>query len=345
MFAATRIREQILLLELMFICRAGFLKRVPGLRRLHRNVTADLAIREPREGLGMVFTVDFRSPYFRLRVPLEKAQIGEVGPDGRLQPSAFRFFDWQTWAHIDGVVEWRGERRVRVDGEAVDFITGFSYRVAELPSMVGNLGLRLAEGVEGTVRVACGARVARVQFDPVFWLLEVTGSRFRPVPIQSTELMGLIVPLFDIGSGDPRVSEGAIERLQRWAELNLDGRKPFRSLATFLSQVRDWGPLGMDPMFRDLVRLLERLQVQEPERQLFEFFADNWGLRGNRNGRLLAVRLLEALGTERARTALQAIFELVRNQGIASDELERIRTALAAVQDKVGLQPHGGIDH
>ena len=340
MFSAARIRERILSLELRFVCSAAFLRRVPLLRRLHRNVTADLTILEPQADVAVAFTVDFRSPYFHLPVPVEKTQIGEVDPDHKLQPTSFRFFDWQTWVHIDGTVAWRGERRAQIEGREVDFITGFSYRTAELTAVVGNLGLRLAEGVEGTVRVSCGVKVARVQFEPVFWLLEATGPTFRPVAIQSNKLMGLIVPLFDLGRGDPRVFDGAVDRLQRWAELNLDDRKPFQPVFPFLRYIRRWGPLGLEPMFRGVGLVLERLQVREPERHLFDFFADNWGVRGNRNGRLLAVSLLEALATERASAALRAIFDLVRRQGIAADELDLIRRAAAKVEANSGLAEH-----
>ena len=341
MFPATGIRARLLSLELMFICRAAFLKRVPVLRWLHRNVTADLTILEPQEGFAVGFTIDFRSPYFHLPVPLEQAQIGESGPDQGLHPTSFRFFDWQTWTHIDGSVEWRGERCVEVDGEEVHFVTGFRYRVSDLPAIVGNLGLRLAEGVEGTVRVACGTRIARVQFDPVFWLLETSGAGLRSVPIQSTRLMGLIVPLFDLGRGDPRVFDSAVDRLQRWAELNLSDRKPFQPVFPFLRSIQRWGPLGMESMFRGVGMVLERLQVREPERYLFDFFAENWGVRGNRRARLLAVRLLEALGTEPARAALSAIFDLVRHQGIAAEELELIRGAAANVESNSRLAQQG----
>jgi len=341
MSPATWIREQLLSLELMFICHAAFLKRVPGLRRLHRNVTADLTVLEPPAGVAVAFTVAFRSPYLHLPVAVEMGQIGEADSDHRLQPTSFRFFDWQTWGHIAGSVEWRGERRVLVEGRDTVFITGFRYRVSELPALVGNLGLRLAEGVEATVRVACGHRVARVPFDPVFWLLEATDPGFRPVPIQSNELMGLIVPLFDLGRGDPRLLKSAVERLQRWAELNLSDRKPFQPVFSLLRYIQRWGPLGMEPMFRGVGLALERLQVREPERHLFEYFADHWGIRGSRNGRLLAVRLLEALATERARAALQAILELVRHQGIAPDELDLIRQAVDTAEAKGRLARQG----
>ncbi len=88
----------------------------------------------------------------------------------------------------------------------------------------------------------------------------------------------------------------------------------------------------MEPMFYGVAMAFARLQVPELERQLFDFFADNWGIRGNRDGRLLAVRLLEALATARAGAALRAISALVTNQGISSDELSLIRGAAARVE-------------
>lgn len=333
MFAATRIRGWILSLELMFLCRARFLRKVPVLRRLPFAVNAALRVLSPADATAVTFTVDFRSPFFGLAVPLEKAQIGELGPTGGLQPASFRFFDWQTWTHIDGIIEWFGERRVRVDGNDVEFITGFRYRVAELPEGAGNLGLRLAEGVESIARVACGEKVARVPFQPVFWLLQATGTQYNPVSIRSTKLMGLIVPLFDLGRGDPRVRDRAVAHLQQWAETNLGGAKPFRSVFAFLKYVRDWGPLAMDPMFPGVALVLERLGISEPERHLFDFFADNWGMRSNRNGRVLAVKLLESMSTERALAALESIRALVEHQSIAPEELDLIRAATAKLTE------------
>jgi hypothetical protein len=334
MFLTTGIRTLLLTLEMQLVCCAAFLKRIPMLRSLHRNVTADLIILAPREGQPMAFTVDFRSPYFHLPVPLEKAQIGKIDTDGGFHPASFRFFDWQTWTHIDGVVEWHGEHRVQAAGEEVDFITGFSYRVAELPAVAGNLGLRLVEGVEGMVRVSCGVRIARLRFDPVCWLLEETGPTFRPLQIKNTKLMGLIVPLFDLGRGDPQVFDAAVDRLQSWAELYLDDRKPFRSELRLLRYLTRWAPLRMDPMFGGVGLVLERLQVPDIERQLYDFFVDNRGVRGDRNARVLAVRLLEALATERAKAALKAINELVRNQGITADELDLVRASTGETESK-----------
>ena len=142
------IRDAILLVESLFICHAAFLKRVPLLRLLYRTVTADLRVLPPQDRVAAGFRVEFRSPYFHIPVSVDKSQIGQVKRGQWLEPGAFRLFDWQTCVHIDGNVEWHGgERRTLSKGQQLDLITGFSYRVPELPEGIGNLGLKLAEGV------------------------------------------------------------------------------------------------------------------------------------------------------------------------------------------------------
>lgn len=332
------IRDAILLVELFFVCHATFLKRVPLLRLLYRTVTADLRVLPPQDRVAAGFKVDFRSPYFRIPLSVEKSQIGQVEGGQWLVPGAFRLFDWQTWVHIDGNVEWHGERRTFSKGQQLDLATGFSYRVPELPEGVGNLGLRLAEGVEGKVRIACRGIIARVYFEPVFWLLEATTQGFRPVPIKTNKLMGLIVSLFDIGSGNPRVVREAVTSLRQWAEYNLGLDKPFTGTRELLVYIRNWGPLGMEPLYQGINEVLKQMQAADLERELFDFFADSWGIRSNRNGRVLAVKLLGTLNTDPAKAALQAIYELVKHGEIAGDELDLIR-ALAEkgkVADGVG---------
>jgi hypothetical protein len=321
------IRDAILLVESLFICHAAFLKRVPLLRLLYRTVTADLRVLPPQARVAAGFRVEFRSPYFHIPVRVDKSQIGQVKRGQWLEPGAFRLFDWQTWVHIDGNVEWHGgERRTLSKGQQLDLITGFSYRVPELPEGIGNLGLKLAEGVEGKIIIACGRTVARVGFDPEFWLLEATIQGFRPVLIKTTKLMGLIVSLFEIGSGNPRVAGIAATRLCQWAEHNIGSEKPFTGTRKLLGYIRDWGPLGMEPLYQGLRDVFEQLQVADLERELFDFVADNWGVRSNRNGRVLAVKLLGAMNTAPAKAALQAIYELVRYGGIAEEELDLIRS-------------------
>jgi hypothetical protein len=138
--------------------------------------------------------------------------------------------------------------------------------------------------------------------------------------------LGLIVPLSEIGSGNPSASVAAVTLLRQWVEHNLGTEKPFTGTRKLLEYVRDWGPLGMEPLYPGIKDLFEQLQVTDLERELFDFVADNWGVRSNRNGRVLAVRLLGTLHTEPAQAALQAIYELVRYGGVAGDELELVRS-------------------
>ncbi len=73
---------------------------------------------------------------------------------------------------------------------------------------------------------------------------------------------------------------------------------------------------------------MEKLGIVDAERILFDFYADNWGPRDNQNGRLLAVKTLEALRTAKARRALEAISAYVKNQKISSEELKMVRSAV-----------------
>jgi len=85
--------------------------------------------------------------------------------------------------------------------------------------------------------------------------------------------------------------------------------------------------LGMAPLYRGLVEILDRLQVPDRERILFEYFADQVGVRDNRNGRLLAVRTLEALATDASRAALREILTYVQNRGLEPAEIVLLRGA------------------
>jgi hypothetical protein len=100
----------------------------------------------------------------------------------------------------------------------------------------------------------------------------------------------------------------------------------------------------MEPLYPGIQDLFEQLQVTDLERELFDFVADNWGVRSNRNGRVLAVRLLGTLHTDAANAALQAIYELVRFGGIDSDELDLIRstTEKGKVADGTGSPASNG---
>ncbi len=328
MDSAHPVRDAIVWLELLFVCHAAFLRRIPLLRLMYRTVTAEPRILASPDRLATEICIDFHSPYFHLPVSVDKSQIGQVDSCQLLKPAAFRLFEWQTWVHINGNVEWHGERHVHNKEQQLDFVTGFSYRISELPEGGGNLGLRLAEGVEGEVRIACGKTISRVSFEPVFWLLEATDHGFRPVPIKTNKLTGLIVSLFDMGSGNPTVMGKAVADLCQWAEYNIGHEKPFTGTRKLLVNIRDWGPLEMEPLYQGIKEVFKLLEVADLERELFDFVADNWGIRNNRNGRILAVKLLAALNTNQAKAALHAVYELVRFGGIDEEELELIRMSL-----------------
>ena len=93
---------------------------------------------------GVRFRIDFRTPYLRLPVAIDKSQIGRLSTDGTWQVCSFRFFDWHSWSHIDGTLQWHGEpssSHRRMTGELA---TGFSYLVPEIPGEAENFGIRLA---------------------------------------------------------------------------------------------------------------------------------------------------------------------------------------------------------
>jgi hypothetical protein len=94
-------------------------------------------------------------------------------------------------------------------------------------------------------------------------------------------------------------------------------------------------------MFSGLKEVIERLQIPDQERIHFEFYADNCGVGDNRYGRLLAVNMLEAVGTEKARVALNAIYEYTKNQNIQPKELELIERAISAVAHKLQENTRG----
>jgi hypothetical protein len=226
---------------------------------------------------------------------------------------------------MDGDVLWHGERRATLNDKDVTLITGFSYRPRRGVSCAGNLGLRVAEGVEGTVRVASGGRIFPVGFEPGYWMLEPEGEGFRVVPIRREDLLALIVSLSEIGSGNPGVRAGAVEHLWQWVSFHCRIEEPEHAMLKLLKQVRDWGPLAIPALYEGLVEILGRLQVKDRERVLFEFYADHWGVRDNRNGRLLAVNTLHALATDASRSALGEILSYVRNRNIPPDEIAWIR--------------------
>ncbi len=325
------IPRYVLALELRFIQRASFLERIPLLRILHRRVTADVRVLGSEEGVPGGFVVRFKTPYLHLPVEVAKSQIGHEGVDGKFCPSAFRFFDWHSWRHIEGGIEWIGERRVDIEGEEVAVVAGFVYRIHGLCPPLETFGLRLAEGVEGTASVLWNHAIVRVRFEPLYWMFEPEDGGCNVVPIRDSELAMLIVSLSEIGSGNPRVYDKAVERLAQWISFRLEAKGPEKAMLEFLRYVRDWGPLGMSPLFAGLKEVLERLRIADKERILFEFYADNWGVRNNPYGRRLVVKILEAWGTEKALFALQAIAAYVKNQVALPEEFDLIRGAIDRV--------------
>ena len=324
--------RRLLPLELLFIRSMSFLGRIPLLWRLHRQVTARLTLLEEGGGAVPAFRIDFATPYLNLPVAADRRQIGFEDNDSRFQPEAFRFFDWQSWTHIGGEIEWHGERCVVVSGRQMTMIEGFTYRPEEPPAGVGNLGLRVVEGVEGTLRVLWGDAVVSMGFDPGYWMLEPGQDGYRVVAIRDTDLMVLIVSLSEIGSGNPETYAGAVEHLWQWLSFQCGQQEPESAMLVLLKYVRDWGPLGMAPLYGGLVEILNRLGVAGKERILFEFYADNWGVRENKNGRLLAVRTLEALETDASGSALGEILNYVRHRGLAPEELALVKEAVGRVE-------------
>jgi hypothetical protein len=205
-------------------------------------------------------------------------------------------------------------------------VTGFTYRAGPLPINAGNLGLRIAEGVEGTIRVNRGDDVARMGFEPGYWLLKPDGGAYRQVAICQDELMALIVSLSEIGSVDPEVQRRAVEHLWDWVRFHLSGEIPERALRRLLHYVKDWGPLDLVPLYTGLKIVVARLGVRDSEQILFDFYADHWGVRSNRDARLLAIRTLDALGTDAARSALCDLLAYARNRVLDPDELDLLQS-------------------
>lgn len=341
MISSDWIRQRALTLELGFIRCSSVLERVPLLRYLHRNVTADLEILSPEENIKVGLRIKFITPYLKIPVALEKTQIGYEDQNRNFTPTAFRFFDWHSWAHIEGKIDWEGARSVIVEGKRTEIITGFVYKISDISVPAENYGLRLAEGADGTARILWGGEIKRMKFEPVYWMLEPRDTMYHVVAIYDNDLMALIVSLSSIGSGNKLVYSNAIAQLEEWIAYKLGRKNPEKITLELLRYVRDWGPLRMEPLFSGLIEVIERLQIPDQERIHFEFYADNCGVGDNRYGRLLAVSMLEAVGTEKARVALNAIYEYTRNQNIAPEELELIQRAISAVANKLQENTRG----
>jgi hypothetical protein len=329
-----RIRKRALSLELRFIRWSSFLEQIPLLRYLHRNVTAEIDIFGRDDSVAMGIRVRFITPYLNLPTVVEKTQIGSENQDRRFTPTAFRFFDWHSWAHIEGKIDWEGVRTVDIEGTKTQVITGFVYKITDISVPVEHFGLRIAEGVDGTVRVLLGDKIERMKFEPVYWMLEPTDIKHNIVAIYDNELMALIVSLSSIGSGNELVYNQAIGQLEEWIAFKLGRRHPEKTTLAFLKYVRDWGPLRMEPLYYGLIEVLERLQISDLEKIYFEYYADNCGVGDNRFGRLLAVNMLQATSTRKARVALIEIYKLSRNQDIQPEELTLIKKAIRAIAHK-----------
>jgi len=328
------IRQRALSLELRFIRWTSFLERIPLLRYLHRNVTADIDIFGRDENVAIGFRIKFITPYLNLPVAVDKTQIGSENEDSRFTPTAFRFFDWHSWAHIEGKIDWEGSRTIDVRGTKTQVITGFVYTISDISVPAEHYGLRLAEGVDGTARVLLGGKIETMKFEPVYWMLEPTDLKHNVVAIYDNDLMALIVSLSSIGSGNRLVYNQAIAQLEEWITFKLGRKHPEKTTLAFLRYVRDWGPLRMEPLFYGLKEVLDRLQIPDLEKIYFEYYADNCGVGDNRYGRLLAVNMLEAMGTRKARVALLEIYKLSKNQDIQPEELKLIKKAIRAVAQK-----------
>jgi hypothetical protein len=335
MISSDWIRQRALSLELRFIRCSSFLERIPLLRYLHRNVTADLEILSREENIGIGLRIKFITPYLNLPVAVEKTQIGYEDKDHRFTPTAFRFFDWHSWTHIEGKIVWEGARPVNIKGTRTEVITGFVYKISDISVSAENYGLRLAEGVDGTARILWNGEIKWMKFEPIYWMLEPRDTKHHVLAIHDNDLMTLIVSLSSIGSGNKLVYSKAIGQLEEWIAFKLGRKNPEIIALEFLRYVRAWGPLRMEPLFYGLKEVLDRLQIPDQERIHFEFYADNCGVGDNRYGRLLAVNMLEAVGTEKARVALNAIYEYTKNQDIQPEELELIQRAISAVANKL----------
>jgi len=325
------IRRLILLLELALINSTSIFRKIPLLMFLHRTVTANVEIMSNEGKDNFRFRVQFKTPYFNLPLEIAKTQVEHKSGMNTFQPSAFLFFDWQSWQHINGKIEWLGERSKRLDGEKTDIITGFVYEAYKIGESTENLGLRLAEGVEGTVKVLGKRSFKRMIFKPVFWMFEPENDSYNLIKIDDINLMSLIVSLSEMGSGNPRLYDNAVKRIQEWIGFNINRRNPESVMLVFLRYVTKWGPLGMSPLFHGLCEIFKELKVSNQEKLLYDFYADNWGVRNNPHGRLLVVKSLEAMGTKKAGVALESIFKYIQNQNIQADELNMVQQAIVSV--------------
>ncbi|MBT3041560.1 MAG: hypothetical protein KME67_01775 [Candidatus Thiodiazotropha sp. (ex Codakia orbicularis)] len=329
-----RARQRIASLELLISGSTLFLDRMPLLRVFRRQVTAEVSMLSEGIDITLGFLVEFKTPYLHLPVEIDKTQVGSEDNQLGFRPASFRFFDWQSWEHMTGEISWLRERQVGISGKTHDFVSGFEYRVAAVPTASDNLGIRLAEGIDGTARVLVNRDIRQMKFEPVYWMLERGSDGYHIVAINSNELMVLIVSLSEIGSGNEQIYEKMIARLTDWVRFRFKGKSQEHTMLAFLVYVRDWGPLGMEPLYRGIKDVLTRLDITGAERILFDFYADNWGLRDNRHGRLLVIKTLEVLETQDAHRALEAISAHTQSQNIPPEESQLIRNAIRTYKEK-----------
>lgn len=330
MSTADWIQARVVPLELTLAARLTGLRRIPFLRCLCRTVTARLRLEIEQASGATLLYLDFQTPWLRLPVTVDQTQIGTecAGPAPHvLEPASFRFFDWHSWQHIDGFVTWIGAQETQLDHQPVRLIKGLIYRVETLPSGLGNLGLRVAEGVENLIRVRRGGVLISMRFEPGYWLLEPVANGYRQVAICRDELMTLIVSLSEIGSEDAEVHRRGVEHLWSWVRFHLGEQQPQRALKRLIQAVKDWGPLALAPLYTGLQEIIERLQIPDQEQILFDLYADHWGLRGDPSIRLILLHLLVALDTEAARSALQDLSDYTRNRSLEPAEFALLRAA------------------
>ena len=234
---------------------------------------------------------------------------------------------------------WQEERVSETVAGDETVIRGFRYHVDMNRLAAATLGLRVAEGVEGTIGILVGDGMESVRFQPQYWILDLRSSTRRVTPIRDTELAMLLVSLAELSSDRPATHEKAVDRLEQWATHKKQKRSGEQLLVELLIRIRDWGPAGAESMFAGVTELLRRLDIAGQERILFEFYAENWGVRNNPAGRRIAVNLLQALATKKARFTLEAILEFVRNQAVGEDEVAGIRRAINHVEAALAEQP------
>ncbi len=332
----SRILALAMAIEMLFIRKTAFLRSIPLLKKIHRGITARIYLHDSEADPGLLLQVDFETPFLHLPVEIDETQIGIHENTGAFHPESFRFFDWHSGLHIGGMIFGQSERNAIVDGKQTTLASGFSYLIASPPPNMGILGLRIAEGIPGSIRFLWRNALVTMQFDPGYWMLEKTDEGYRVLAIRDDALLQLIVSLSEIGGKEEALRKEAIQQLWEWVEFHRGSMDLELRMLDLLCHIRDWGPVGKPELYPGLGEVLERLQVRRKEKILFEFFADNWGIRDNRNGRLLAIGLLEQLGTDAAGAALWELLRYARNRTSDPEELALIQGAAQRISPTFG---------